>query len=141
MNPWFTCLKLIIASLLLTASVHAANIVPTDIEMPGTQPDEVAGSGDLCIRCHSTGGWYGGRSTPTDGSGLASSDDDGVDCDACHSMANPDNTEHLGVMNSPFIANCSDDPVVPAGTCESAHGPARCIEWDPGWSGGGQSGI
>ena len=27
------------------------------------------GAGDLCIRCHSTGGWYGGRSTPTDGSG------------------------------------------------------------------------
>jgi len=26
------------------------------------------GSGNLCIRCHSTGGWYGGRSTPTDGS-------------------------------------------------------------------------
>jgi hypothetical protein len=28
------------------------------------------GSGDLCIRCHSTGGWYAGRSTPTDGSAL-----------------------------------------------------------------------
>ena len=27
------------------------------------------GAGDLCIRCHSTGGWYAGRSTPTDGSG------------------------------------------------------------------------
>jgi len=29
------------------------------------------GSGDLCIRCHSAGGWYGGRSTPTGGSRLA----------------------------------------------------------------------
>jgi len=29
------------------------------------------GAGDLCIRCHSTGGWYGGRSVPTDGSALA----------------------------------------------------------------------
>jgi hypothetical protein len=77
------------------------------------------GSGDLCIRCHSTGGWYGGRSTPTDGSGLAVTDDEGVDCDACHAMANPDNSEHLGVMNSPFTANCSDDPVLPLGTCES----------------------
>ena len=28
------------------------------------------GSGDLCIRCHSTAGWQAGRSTPTDGSGL-----------------------------------------------------------------------
>ena len=32
------------------------------------------GVGDLCIRCHSASGWLGGRSTPTDGSGLAASD-------------------------------------------------------------------
>jgi hypothetical protein len=63
------------------------------------------GAGDLCIRCHSTGGWYAGRSTPTDGSGLAAGDDDGVDCDTCHKTTNPDNSEHLGVMNPPFIAN------------------------------------
>ena len=68
------------------------------------------GVGDLCIRCHSTGGWYGGRSTPTDASGLATSDSDGVDCDTCHSMTNPDDSEHLGVMNPPFVANCNGDP-------------------------------
>jgi hypothetical protein len=68
------------------------------------------GSGDLCIRCHSTGGWYGGRSTPTDGSGLAALDADGVDCDTCHKMTNPDNSEHLGVMNAPFIANDEQTP-------------------------------
>ena len=67
------------------------------------------GVGDLCIRCHSTGGWYGGRSTPTDASGLATSDSDGVDCDSCHSMTNPDDSEHLGVMNPPFVANCNGD--------------------------------
>ena len=164
---------------MLTVSVYAAETVPTEIQMPGTQQGEVAnlespdrcdnchegyndantvgapedepvtgwrgggmgnagrdaifwatlavseqdfdGSGDLCIRCHSTGGWYGDRSTPTDGSGLAASDDNGVDCDTCHKMTNPDNNEHLGVMNSPFIANCSDDPVTPSGTCESTN--------------------
>jgi hypothetical protein len=63
------------------------------------------GSGDLCLRCHSTGGWYADRSTPTDGSGLAAGDADGVECDNCHKMTNPDNSEHLGVMNPPFIAN------------------------------------
>ncbi len=77
------------------------------------------GAGDLCIRCHSTGGWYAGRSTPTDGSGLAASDSDGVDCDACHLMTKPDNSEHIGVMNSPFLANCSDDPAVPDKSCDS----------------------
>ena len=134
----------------------AAEIVPTDIMQPGTQPGEASnlespdkcdnchggyndlvepafnwrgsamgnagrdpifwatlaiaeqdfdGAGDLCIRCHSSGGWLGGRSTPTDGSGLAASDDDGVDCDTCHKMTSPDNAEHLGVMNPPFVAN------------------------------------
>jgi hypothetical protein len=63
------------------------------------------GAGDLCIRCHSTGGWYGGRSTPTDGSGLAAGDADGVDCDTCHKMTNTNQIELNGVMNPPFIAN------------------------------------
>ncbi|MEJ2511167.1 MAG: multiheme c-type cytochrome [Anaerolineales bacterium] len=63
------------------------------------------GAGDLCIRCHSAGGWYAGRSEPTDGSGLMSGDSDGVDCDTCHKMTNPNNSEFLGVMNVPFIAN------------------------------------
>jgi len=78
------------------------------------------GAGDLCIRCHSTGGWYAGRSTPTDGSGLAASDSDGVDCDACHLMTNPDDSEYVGVMNSPFLANCSLDPEVPNKSCDSS---------------------
>lgn len=135
----------------------AADVVPTDIEQPGTQPNEVRnleapnkcdnchggynnavepafnwrgslmanagrdpifwatvaiaeqdfdGSGDLCIRCHSTGGWYGGRSEPTDGSGLANSDSDGVDCDTCHSMTNPDNsdTNLQGEQFFPYLA-------------------------------------
>jgi hypothetical protein len=63
------------------------------------------GSGDLCVRCHSTGGWLAGRSTPTDGSGLAAGDSDGVECDYCHKLTNPDNSEHIGVMNQPFVAN------------------------------------
>lgn len=154
----------------------AANVVPTEVELPGTQPNEVGnfespdkcdnchsgynttdpqsepatgwrgsamgnasrdpifwatlaiaeqdfdGSGDLCIRCHSTKGWYGGHSTPTDGSGVPAGDDNGVDCDACHSMTNPDNSDPIlqGVMNAPYLANCSDDPVVPNGTCSAA---------------------
>jgi hypothetical protein len=63
------------------------------------------GAGDLCLRCHSTTGWLGGRSTPTDGSGLAASDSDGVDCEFCHKLTDPGGGEHGGVMNPPFIAN------------------------------------
>ena len=148
---------------LFVASVNAADIVPPEIQQPGTQPGEIGnlespdkcdnchggynstvepahnwrgsmmahagrdpifwatvaiaeqdfdGAGDLCIRCHSTTGWLAGRSTPTDGSGLAASDSDGVDCDFCHKVTNPDNSEHAGVMNQDFVANetNSDDP-------------------------------
>jgi hypothetical protein len=68
------------------------------------------GSGDLCIRCHSTSGYYAGRAVPTDGSRLSASDADGVECDNCHKMTNPNNREHLGVMTAPFIANDKQSP-------------------------------
>ena len=164
--------------LLFVNSAMAADVVPTEIELPGTQPNEVGnfespnkcdnchagynindpeaepatgwrgsamgnagrdpifwatlaiaeqvfdGSGDLCIRCHSTGGWIAGRSTPTDGSGLQSGDSDGVDCDSCHKMTNPDNSEHIGEMNAPYIANKSGEGFYGSGML-SAWGSAQ----------------
>jgi len=68
------------------------------------------GSGDLCLRCHTTGGYYAGHTTPTDGSELASGDADGVDCDNCHKLTNPNQLELIGVMNNPFIANDENIP-------------------------------
>ncbi|MEK7730324.1 MAG: multiheme c-type cytochrome, partial [Planctomycetota bacterium] len=50
---------------------------------------DVAFSGDLCIRCHSPNGWLGGRSTPTDGSALVGDDFEGVSCNFCHRMVDP----------------------------------------------------
>jgi hypothetical protein len=81
------------------------------------------GAGDLCIRCHSSGGWIGGRSTPTDGSGLAASDEDGIDCDTCHQITNPDMTEHIGTVFDPFINNQEDliGPL-PEGATEGYYG-------------------
>ena len=144
--------------------VGAALVVPTEIQQPGTQPNEVSGletpdkcdnchggynqavepsfnwrgsmmanatrdpifwatlavaeqdfdgAGDLCIRCHSTAGWLGGRSTPTDGSALTAGDTDGVECDACHKMTNPNNRELLGVMRGDFVANAGNTENAP----------------------------
>ena len=45
--------------------------------------------GDLCIRCHTPGGWLEGRSTPTDGSALIAKDREGVTCEFCHRMVKP----------------------------------------------------
>lgn len=45
--------------------------------------------GDLCLRCHTPGGWLAGRSTPTDGSDLTNLDFEGVSCHLCHRMVDP----------------------------------------------------
>ncbi len=45
--------------------------------------------GDLCLRCHSPGGWMEGRSTDTSGGQMNAKDRQGVQCDYCHRMVNP----------------------------------------------------
>ncbi len=142
------------------AASAQATTVPTDIQLPGTQPGQVilesatrcdnchsgydpavepvtnwrgslmaqagrdplfwatvavaeqdfSGAGDLCLRCHAPEGWVEGRSTPTDGSGLRASDAQGVSCDVCHQLTNPDDSEHLGVQVEPFVANDGGTP-------------------------------
>jgi len=67
------------------------------------------GAGDLCLRCHNPAGWLGGRSTPTDGTGLNSSNDvDGIECDLCHRLTDPlaDGSpgQPTGVQTPPFVA-------------------------------------
>ena len=155
-------------------SSHAANFVPTEVQMPGTQPGEILspltpgepvstrlsldpakqcsfchanyntavepghnwqgsmmslaardplfwgalavaeqdfdGGGDLCLRCHTSNAWLAGRSVPTDGSALHKRDANGVECETCHRMTNPDGSEHKGVQNFPFIANDGKTP-------------------------------
>lgn len=50
---------------------------------------DAAFAGDLCLRCHTPGGWLGGRSVPTDGSALIENDLDGVNCNFCHRAVDP----------------------------------------------------
>ncbi len=51
---------------------------------------DAAFSGDLCLRCHAPGGWLAGRSEPTDGSALIDIDFEGVNCNMCHRMVDPE---------------------------------------------------
>lgn len=46
-------------------------------------------SGDLCLRCHTPGGWLEGHSSPTDGSALVDKDFQGVSCSVCHRLVDP----------------------------------------------------
>ncbi len=175
------------ALIITFGTAHGANTVPTEVQMPGTQPGEVLspltpdspvssrlaidpakqcnfchggyntahepahnwqgsmmgqagrdplfwstlaiaeqdfdGSGDLCIRCHASGGWLAGRSVPTDGSALTSRDVNGIECDTCHRMTNPTGKEHKGVQNPPFIANNE------ASTPEGYFGSGQYVMW------------
>lgn len=173
-----TMYRLSVASvfLWLVASVQAAIVVPTDVEQPGTQPEEITdtivsvdncsschsnyeatpaaepwynwqgsmmshagrdplfwaamaiaeqdfdGSGDLCLRCHAPKGWLGGRSTPTDGSALLPGDQDGVECGYCHRLTNPDDSEHQGVQNPPYLANDNGDSGSTPGEVKAYYG-------------------
>jgi FlgD Ig-like domain/Cytochrome c554 and c-prime len=54
-------------------------------------------SGDLCLRCHTPGGWQEGRSFDTAGGMLTEKDRQGVQCDYCHRMVDP----HYDVATSP----------------------------------------
>ena len=46
--------------------------------------------GDLCLRCHTPGGWLEGRSVDTGGGLLIEKDLQGVQCDFCHRLVDPD---------------------------------------------------
>lgn len=151
-----------------------ANVVPNEIQMPGTQPNQVSplegsinceschgqydpavepyenwagsmmahagrdplfwaamavaergfdGSGDLCLRCHMPVGWYQGHSTPTDGSAMTGDDFDGVTCDMCHKLTDPDASEHVGEQTAPFIAH--DGGLPP----EAYRGSGQAVLW------------
>ena len=73
---------------------------------------DAAFSGDLCLRCHTPGGWLAGRSVPTDGSSLLGVDKEGVSCNFCHRMvdhqydaANPPEDLDILAAVSPFPEN------------------------------------
>jgi hypothetical protein len=67
---------------------------------------DVPNGGDLCIRCHSPGGWLGGRSIPTDGSALTNDDMEGIHCDFCHRMVKPTDP---GTNPYPLDQNYTED--------------------------------
>jgi hypothetical protein len=46
-------------------------------------------SGDLCLRCHTPGGWQEGRSFDTSGGMVTALDRQSVQCDFCHRLVDP----------------------------------------------------
>jgi hypothetical protein len=50
---------------------------------------DAPGAGDLCLRCHTPGGWAEGRSDDTGGGLINAKDRHGVQCDFCHRLVDP----------------------------------------------------
>jgi hypothetical protein len=60
-------------------------------------------AGDVCIRCHSPGGWQEGRSVDTSGDLLNSKDRHGVHCDFCHRMVDYNYVEGVSPAIDPQV--------------------------------------
>lgn len=70
---------------------------------------DAQGGGDTCIRCHTPGGWLGGRSTPTDGSQLQGIDFQGVSCNFCHRVVDPNNEAGAPADDAAILAGLTTD--------------------------------
>ncbi len=99
--------------------------------------------GELCIRCHSPGGWLNGRSTPTDGSALFGQDFEGITCLVCHRsvdpIADPANPTEDAAILADLVALGGQVPTMPhSGTIvmdpnDRRRGP---FDLDADWPGG-----
>ena len=71
--------------------------------------------GDLCIRCHSPGGWQGGRSLDTSMDMLNETDFEGVQCDFCHRMVSPHYVDGVSpLVDQQILADLDEIPLDPA---------------------------
>lgn len=69
-------------------------------------------SGDLCLRCHTPGGWQEGRSTDTSGGMLNAKDRQGVQCDFCHRLVDRDYEEGSSpAIDGDILADISPLPL------------------------------
>jgi hypothetical protein len=74
---------------------------------------DAAFAGDMCLRCHTPGGWLEGRSEPPDGSALTDVDMSGVNCNFCHRMVDPVSRPGNPVEDGAILAALTDPPVNP----------------------------
>lgn len=61
--------------------------------------------GDLCLRCHSPGGWQEGHSFDTSGAMMTAKDRQGVQCDFCHRGVDPDYKPGISPVEDLVVLN------------------------------------
>ena len=75
---------------------------------------DVAHSGETCLRCHLPRGWLEGRSTPEDGSEMTAADRQGVQCTVCHRMVDPQGSPGAPAEDADVLA-ALDQPLTSPG--------------------------
>lgn len=66
---------------------------------------DIPGSGEMCIRCHSPRAYLFGRADPPDATALEPDDFDSINCDFCHRLVEgPDGIRPIG-MGQYFVAD------------------------------------
>jgi hypothetical protein len=66
--------------------------------------------GDLCLRCHTPGGWQEGRSVDTSGGLVNAKDRQAIQCDFCHRMVDWDHTPGVDPAEDVVILGELSDP-------------------------------
>jgi len=66
--------------------------------------------GDLCLRCHTPGGWQEGRSADTGGGLVTAKDRQAIQCDFCHRMVDWDHTPGLDPVEDVAVLSALNDP-------------------------------
>jgi hypothetical protein len=71
--------------------------------------------GDLCLRCHTPGGWMEGRSVDTGGGLVNQKDRQAISCDFCHRLVDPDYKPGVSPPEDQAVLNALDEiPLAPA---------------------------
>ncbi len=89
---------------------------------------DLPGSGDYCLRCHTPPGFVGGRtrssSAASRGADLETADLDGVTCDSCHRM-----TETANLGNAQYVFSPTETRFGPYATINSIRHPGAVSTW------------
>jgi hypothetical protein len=80
--------------------------------------------GDLCIRCHSPGGWQEGRSVDTSGGLINAKDREAIQCDFCHRMVDWDYTPGIDPPEDLAVLSALSDPPFQYANGEFINDPA-----------------
>jgi len=80
--------------------------------------------GDLCLRCHTPGGWQEGRSLDTSGGMVTAKDRQGIQCDFCHRMVDWDYQAGVSPAEDQDVLAALGDPPFQYANGEFINDPA-----------------